>query len=237
MLDSTRHPPLAARTLALLVSLLVAVTMVGLWGAGPARADGDPASDVLATQPLFLAQDAGFTAAGQAQLAAELAAAQRGGSPLRVAVIAASADLGSVTALWRRPVAYARFLDQELSRLYDGPLLVVMPNGLGVAGSGAGANRLARVVGRTAPGGATPPGGAATTQARPHLQHVTLSAVTGFLQASGQGVSVGVARTGVSTGQTDVAAIAALAIGTVLIALCWGLSLRARPPGSRLTHP
>jgi hypothetical protein len=90
-----------------------------------------PASDVLASQVLFLAQDAGVTGVEQAELGADLGAVQRAGYQLRVATIASAADLGSVTELWRRPRAYARFLGVELSLVDRGPLLVVMPDGFG----------------------------------------------------------------------------------------------------------
>ena len=96
-----------------------------------ARADGDPASDVLATQSLFLPQDAGIPIAQQGQLAGLLQAGASSGYPIRVAIIASKADLGSVTELWRQPQPYARFLGQELSLVYRGPLLVVMPTGYG----------------------------------------------------------------------------------------------------------
>jgi hypothetical protein len=65
-----------------------------------------------------------------------------------VAVIAGSADLGSVTALWRQPAAYARFLDQELSQIFSGPVLVVMPNGLGFAGPGSKRRAVAAALAR-----------------------------------------------------------------------------------------
>ncbi len=45
--------------------------------------------------------------------------------------MASPADLGSVTALWRQPASYAHFLGVELSLVYRGPLVVVMPNGVG----------------------------------------------------------------------------------------------------------
>jgi hypothetical protein len=96
-----------------------------------ARGDGDPASDVLLSQSLFLPQDAGVPPSEQAQLGSLLAAADRAGYNLRVALIAGPADLGSVTALWRQPRNYARFLGQELSLNYTGALLVVMPSGYG----------------------------------------------------------------------------------------------------------
>ena len=68
------------RTEAWLAAL--AFTIVALMVGGPppaARADGDPASDVLLSQPLFLPQDAGVPATDQAQLASLLAAAHRAG--------------------------------------------------------------------------------------------------------------------------------------------------------------
>jgi hypothetical protein len=40
-------------------------------------------------------------------------------------------DLGAVTILWRKPKQYARFLGLELSFAYKGPLLIVMPAGIG----------------------------------------------------------------------------------------------------------
>ena len=112
--------------------VMLALAMAG--GAAPAQADGDPASDVLTTQPLFLPQDAAIPAKQQAQLAGLLQEAARSGYPIRVAVVASSADLGSVTELWRQPQTYARFLGQELSLVYRGPLLVVMPDGFGFEG-------------------------------------------------------------------------------------------------------
>jgi thiol-disulfide isomerase/thioredoxin len=99
---------------------------------------GDPASDVLANQSLFLPADAGVAPAQQARLARMIASATRAGFGIRVAIIASKSDLGSVTALWRRPQAYADFLGQELSLVNHGPLLVVMPNGFGFYQSRSG---------------------------------------------------------------------------------------------------
>jgi len=62
-----------------------------------ARADGDPASDVLATQSVFLPQDAGIPIAQQGQLTSLLWASSSSGYPIRVAIIATKSDLGSVT--------------------------------------------------------------------------------------------------------------------------------------------
>ena len=119
-----------------------------------AKADGDPGSDVLVYQPLFLASDSGISVGEQVQLGNLLHAAAKAGFPLRVAIIAKPDDLGSVTSLWREPQAYAHFLGLELSLAYKGRLLVVMPNGFGFnwAGHSSAAgyrilNRLGRTVG------------------------------------------------------------------------------------------
>ena len=97
-----------------------------------AHADGDPASDVLATQSLFAPVDAGLSVAQLAELSRLLAAAQRSHFPIRVAIIPTAFDLGAVTEFWRKPDVYAHFLGVELSLTYDGPLLIVMPNGFGL---------------------------------------------------------------------------------------------------------
>ncbi len=108
---------------------------LALLAAGPltstARADGDPGSDVLVYQPLFIGPDAGVSVDEQVRLGALLRQAQRRGFPIRVAIISSRFDLGSVTELWRKPRAYARFLGLELSLAYRKRLLVVMPNGFG----------------------------------------------------------------------------------------------------------
>ncbi len=110
---------------------LVAALGAGLWGASLARADGDPGSDVLVYQNLFVGADAGTSIAQQVQLGNLLASTSRAGVPIRVAIIAHRDDLGAVTALWDKPRAYARFLGIELSLAYKQRLLVVMPDGFG----------------------------------------------------------------------------------------------------------
>src|SRR5579864_3685611 len=122
MRDSTRARP-DARTsrpgsMCLVAWALVLGLAVSAWSARAARADGDPASDVLATQTLFLPQDAGLSASHQVQLERLLQETASAGFPLRVAVIASATDLGSVTELWREPATYARFLGEELSLTY-----------------------------------------------------------------------------------------------------------------------
>jgi len=104
--------------------------LVGAY-APAARADGDPASDYLVGNQVFLTSQAGSASPAQRQLLSVVRAANRAGFTIRVAVISTEYDLGSITPLWRRPALYARFLGQELEAAYRGRLLVVMPNGFG----------------------------------------------------------------------------------------------------------
>jgi hypothetical protein len=82
-------------------------------------------------------------------------------------VIGSPSDLGGVSALWKKPRQYARFLGAELAFLYKGRLLVVMPNGFGFSKGGRPVPREARALGGITIG----PGGeglakGATTAAR-----------------------------------------------------------------------
>jgi cytochrome oxidase Cu insertion factor (SCO1/SenC/PrrC family) len=119
----------------LCVAVLAVVVAAGAFDS-IARADGDPASDVLVSQTLFVPADVSVSAQQQTQLRGLLRAAGRAGFPMRVAVIPSGYDLGSVTALWRKPRTYARFLGIELSIVHRQPLLVVMPNGFGFSWPG-----------------------------------------------------------------------------------------------------
>ncbi len=129
---------------ALLAGLLAVLGMTPLTGV--ALGDGDPGSDVLVYQNLFVAGDAGMPVSEQSQLGSLLKAADGAGFTIRVAIISSPADLGAVTALWRKPQAYARFLGHELSLAYTQRLLVVMPNGFGFNWPGHPAGAATRVL-------------------------------------------------------------------------------------------
>jgi hypothetical protein len=96
-----------------------------------ARADGDPASDVLYLQDVYLPYQQPSPAAA-ADLRAAVADATDSGYRTKVAVIASFEDLGLVSSLFGRPQAYARFLGAEIRSFYTGHLIVVMPQGFGV---------------------------------------------------------------------------------------------------------
>jgi len=153
-----------------------------------AQADGDPGSDVLVYQNLFVAADANMPVQQQVQLGSLLTAADKDGFPVRVAVISQPDDLGAITALWQKPAAYASFLGTELSLAYAQRLLVVMPNGFGFNWQGHSAAAAYRVLDgvRIGAGGS----GLATAAA---------NAVLALARASG--VRLTVPSSGAATGQ------------------------------------
>ncbi len=198
---------------------MATLLLAGAWHAASARADGDPASDVLYSQNAFLPQDAGTSSHQRAQLSAALQAAQRSGYHLKVALIASPADLGSVTELWHQPGNYAMFLGQELSLVYGGALLVVMPNGFGLYSRGGpvAAERSA-LAGLPAPGAGGL--GAAALTAIPRL-----GTVAGYRFS----VPNGALAPGSGPGSSDAVPWLVFAIGGAVIVFAWAASLRARP--------
>jgi hypothetical protein len=113
-------------------ALVVAVLAAA---AGSARADGDPASDVLYFQDVYLPY-AKPSAEAAAKLTSTIAAANKAGFRIKVAVIQAEQDLGAVPSLFGRQDLYARFLGAELKSFYAQRLLVVMPAGFGIFNAG-----------------------------------------------------------------------------------------------------
>jgi len=104
-----------------------------LCAASVARANGDPASDYLLGQNVFLPFTAKIDNGEVQRLDALLREAQKAGFPIRVAVIGNPSDLGTAFSLYGKPQKYAAFLGLELSYVYRDRLLVVMPNGYGYA--------------------------------------------------------------------------------------------------------
>jgi hypothetical protein len=110
---------------------LIAVCVLAAVAAQTARADGDPASDYLLVQRVFVPYEGATAAKQEHALVSAVAAANKAGFTIRVALIYSNYDLGSVTVLWRKPRTYARFLGAELGFVYKQRLLIVMPNGFG----------------------------------------------------------------------------------------------------------
>ncbi len=111
---------------------LLAALAVGLLAVPAAQANGDPASDVLITQQVFLPFEAPISASAADELKQTVAAANQRGYTIRVAVIAFTGDLGTAVSLWGHPQDYAKFLGSELAFAYSNRLLVSMPAGFGL---------------------------------------------------------------------------------------------------------
>jgi hypothetical protein len=198
--------------------LAVAAVLAGA-AAGVARADGDPASDVLLSESVFLSYQSPQGSAEGRTLEALTAEAKRAHFPIRVAVITQPADLGAIGGLYGKAQRYAEFLGREIQFVYRGTLVVAMngrPGGFGVYGPGAtpAARRaLARM---------KLPQGARTAA---ELARLAATAVERVAAASGHRLSATAAtKKKTSTRLLDVFLVAALG----LAALGGGATLLAR---------
>jgi hypothetical protein len=120
--------------------VLALVTALAGTAAGTARADGDPASDVLLSDNVFLSYQSPYGSAEGRALEGVAKQAKQQGFPMRVAVITQLADMGSVGGLYGKAQRYADFLASEITFVYRGTLVVAMngkPGGFGVHGPGA----------------------------------------------------------------------------------------------------
>lgn len=204
------------------VAVALSVLLVAfLCAPGLALADGDPASDVLLDQDAFLPQDSDANATQQARLGAVLESAARHGYPIRVAVIASPSDLGSITELWGQPEAYARFLDVELSLAFHGRVLVVMPNGLGLAAT----TRLRPTEQQVIANAPAP-------RARSELTSTAELTVGKLAAAAGHPLPASVAPVSAPAEPTphgNSIALLVFLLGLLMIAVAWTFSLRAKP--------
>jgi cytochrome oxidase Cu insertion factor (SCO1/SenC/PrrC family)/thiol-disulfide isomerase/thioredoxin len=228
---------------------LLTVILALLVPAASALADGDPGSDVLVYQDLFVGSDAGLSVGQQAKFEGLLQSAAKAGFPIRVAIISSPTDLGAVTELWRSPGPYARFLGIELSLSYKQRLLVVMPNGFGFNWPGHTAGpayaQLAKI--SIAPGG---PGllnaAQAGVQALAAAAHVKLSATGAGTPASGSAPAAsagalngGATASGGSGSSALWIVLTVVVLVTIVLATAWvrrrsapRLRLKAPRPGA-----
>lgn len=185
--------------------LALAVALVVVSG-GAARADSDPASGYLVANQVFLSSQSTATSPAQRQLVAAVAAANRAGFAIRVAVISSSYDLGSVTELWEKPRTYARYLGVELSRASSRQrLLVVMPNGFGFNWPGHPSARSYRLLATVPPGS----GAGASLAASAEVALRRLASTSGVALPPSQPVAAGgSARPGSAGTVTIIGAVA-----------------------------
>jgi hypothetical protein len=111
--------------------LAVLLAALALLVPGAARANGDPASDVLLTDQVFLPFEAPISDSAKKDLRDTVSEANKKGFKIRVALIAFTSDLGTATALWGHPQDYSKFLAKEIAFVTTDPLLVSMPAGFG----------------------------------------------------------------------------------------------------------
>jgi cytochrome oxidase Cu insertion factor (SCO1/SenC/PrrC family) len=211
----------------LLASVLAAAACSVVLSPPAARADGDPASDVLYGQRAFLPYDVKFPPQLARELQQLLAASAGDGAPIRVAIVASAYDLGSVGELWSKPQTYARFLGTELSLVYHGVLLVVMPDGFGLyhQGKPVAADRTALQ-------------GIAVEHGPRGLVQSAIRAVRSLASAAGHPLALprGAPRpaaAAASRGEPVVRDALLGLLGLLLVAAAWVVSLRLRPPRGR----
>jgi hypothetical protein len=142
--------PGAGRRAACLLLALAAIAGAGTV-APSARADGDPASDLLLINNVFYPYSPAVSPALSETLNGETAAAARSGFKVKVALIGSRQDLGAYPYLFGSPQRYADLLYEETHQLVDYKLLLtVMPAGYGVRTASRPANLAAARLGEPA---------------------------------------------------------------------------------------
>jgi hypothetical protein len=129
------------------LAALAAAVLVALAAAGAALADGDPASDFLYLGTLYPSLSKPANGHNGDELRGLLKAARARGYSIKVALIADKQDLGQYPQLIAAPQRYADLLASELAiyRQLKAPVLVVTPNGLGVAGNERRGGKLVKI--------------------------------------------------------------------------------------------
>jgi len=120
---------------------LALLALAALLGAPAAGAHGDPVSDRLHVGDVYFPE--GNVRGDLAQgLTGAVTTANAAGYELKVALVASPSDLGTVSSLFGKPEAFAEYIASDLSGLFRGVTLVVMPGAFGVSsGSGASVER------------------------------------------------------------------------------------------------
>ena len=206
---------MARRRFALLV-----VAAACLWAPSTGQANGDPASDYLLTQSVFLPFTTKIDQNEVARLNALLRAADQKRYRIRVALILSQSDLGTAFSLFGKPGKYAQFLGLELAFVYRGRLLVVMPNGYGYAVNGDPDPKASALLKKL-----PAPGRSATME-------VQAAIVAVQRLAAGGGHRLVVPKVGGSTGRDRLTIAAAATAGIALIAAIVLFRRRKLPAGN-----
>jgi hypothetical protein len=185
------------------------------------RANGDPASDVLITNQVYIGPEVSLSQSDRDALTQTVAAANERGYPIRVALIPFTSDLGTAVSLWGHPQDYAKFLGSELAFVYTKPLLITMPSGFGIYHRNKPVAKEQRVLARVRAGKTPTAVAQSTTRAVRAL-------------AAANGVALPTYSAGGSDWR-DRATIAAL--GLAVVALIAALALRRLRRGRREAQP
>jgi hypothetical protein len=162
-----------------LAAVLLALLAAALPAAPAALADGDPASDTLLYADAFYPYRPNLVPKPlQQALDGMLRETRRKGFGLKVAIIAAPTDLGSVPQLFTSPQPYADLLTKEITYNNHPRVLVVLPAGIG-------GNNLGARAGDALDGLSPDPNGGAEDLARTAMQ-----AVARLARANGTPVAV-----------------------------------------------
>jgi hypothetical protein len=185
-----------------------------------AHANGDPASDYLLTQNLFLPFTTSIDRGEVSRLEGLLKNAKKQKFPIRVALILSPSDLGTAFSLFRKPQKYSEFLGLELAFVYRQRLLVVMPNGYGYSVRGERDPRASDVLAKL-----PPPGRDATKEATAAIRAVqALSAANGkHLVAPASGGS------STTRDRITIAAAATAAVALLAALVLWRRQRRTLP--------
>jgi hypothetical protein len=124
---------------------MLVAALAALLATPVAHADGDPASDLLFTDNVFLSLQSPQASSKGRELESLTGAAKKHGFVVKVAVINSRTDLGAIPQLFGNAGKYAKFLRTELTwGGFKGTLIVVMngsPGGVAAAGPGAAPSR------------------------------------------------------------------------------------------------
>ena len=201
--------------------LLLLAAAAALVAVPAARANGDPASDGLIANQVYIGVAVPISNADREALTKTVAAANERGYPIRVALIPFTSELGSAVSLWGHPRDYAKFLGSELAFVYTKRLLIAMPSGFGVYHRNKPVAKEQRVLGRVQPG-KTPTA----------VAQQTTKAVRALAAADGITLPV---ESGDGSDWRDRAIIAA--VGLVVVALIAFVAMRRLGRGRREAQP
>jgi hypothetical protein len=205
-----------------LVKRLVVLGAVTVFLSVPpvALANGDPASDYLLTQSVFLPFTTKVDQNEVTRLSNLLRDAEQKKFRIRVAVILSPTDLGTAFSLFGKPEKYAQFLGLELAFVYRNRLLVVMPNGYGYAVKGDPDPKASAVLKKL------PAPGRSTTK------EVDAAIVAVQRLAAREGHRLAAPKVGDSAGRDRLTIAAAATAGIALVAAIVLYRRREKPAGA-----